>query len=104
MATLKNSISASQQRLTEADRPTPQGLGISTTKPKYPQYALASKRRESFLGMSHRWPETAPVGVEDLVEAGLVYTGIDPFTSSSMLFMKDAKKFHDILFHFHAYS
>ena len=78
---MANSISPSQQRLPEADRPTPQGLGISTTKPKYPQYALASKRRESFLGISRRWPEIAPVGVEDLVEAGLVYTGINPFTS-----------------------
>ncbi|WAR08508.1 BIRC3-like protein [Mya arenaria] len=57
-------------------KPTPASLGISTMKPKFQQYALPSKRHESFTEASVPWPETSPVKVEDLVAAGLVNTGV----------------------------
>lgn len=55
-----------------AVRPPPLELGINVEKPKFPQYAVYSKRLESF----DEWPEHIPVKKEDLVEAGLVYTGV----------------------------
>lgn len=53
-------------------RPTPTALGINVEKPKFPQYAVSSKRLESF----ETWEEYIPVKKTDLVEAGLVYTGV----------------------------
>lgn len=50
-------------------------LGISTDKPKFSQYAVLTKRVESFEEQD--WPTNYPVKVDDLVEAGLVYTGTD---------------------------
>lgn len=61
-------IVVSQQN---ASRPPPIALGINVEKPKFPQYAVYSKRLDSF----ENWPEYLPVAKEDLVEAGLVYTG-----------------------------
>ncbi|XP_052811044.1 E3 ubiquitin-protein ligase XIAP-like isoform X2 [Mya arenaria] len=57
-------------------KPTPASLGISTMKPKFQQYALPSKRLDSFIEASVPWPESSPVKVEDMVAAGLVYTGV----------------------------
>ncbi|XP_052810068.1 baculoviral IAP repeat-containing protein 7-A-like [Mya arenaria] len=71
----KDSVVATKQKQ-DVQKPTPMGLGISTMKPKFPQYALPSKRQESFTEASIPWPQDAPVGVEKLVEAGLVYTGV----------------------------
>ncbi|WAR09229.1 BIR7B-like protein [Mya arenaria] len=67
-------VSTKQKK--EGSKPTPLALGISTLKPKYPQYALASRRTASFTGASTPWPADAHVKVEDLVDAGLVYTGV----------------------------
>ncbi|XP_053391862.1 baculoviral IAP repeat-containing protein 7-A-like isoform X2 [Mercenaria mercenaria] len=53
-------------------RPPPIALGINVEKPKFPQYAIYSKRMESF----DLWPEYLPVQKKDVVEAGLVYTGV----------------------------
>lgn len=50
----------------------PKSLGINTLKPKYPQYAVVSKRLESFKS----WPDYLPISPDPLVEAGLVYTGV----------------------------
>ncbi|XP_045195466.1 baculoviral IAP repeat-containing protein 7-A-like [Mercenaria mercenaria] len=55
-----------------APRPPPIELGINVEKPKFPQYAVCSKRLESFA----LWPEYLPVKKEDMAEAGLVYTGV----------------------------
>ncbi|XP_052280230.1 uncharacterized protein LOC127877942 isoform X2 [Dreissena polymorpha] len=55
---------------------TPSTLGISTIKPKFPHYAQISKRFESFEEAANPWPKHSPVKIEDLVEAGLVYTGV----------------------------
>ncbi|WAR08448.1 BIRC7-like protein [Mya arenaria] len=65
-----------QQQKADTVKPTPISLGISTLKPKFQQYALPSKRHESFTEATVPWPETSPVKVEDLVAAGLVYTGV----------------------------
>jgi len=55
---------------------TAKGLGIATDKPKFSQYAQIAKRYESFQNPSNaRWPASCPVAINDLVEAGLVYTG-----------------------------
>jgi hypothetical protein len=54
-----------------ASKPPPSVLGINVEKPKFPQYAVISKRKESF----ESWPEYLPVKMEDMIEAGLVYTG-----------------------------
>lgn len=54
-----------------ASMPPPVSMGINIEKPKFPQYAIYSKRLESF----ELWPEYLPVDKKDLVEAGLVYTG-----------------------------
>ncbi|XP_053391856.1 baculoviral IAP repeat-containing protein 7-like [Mercenaria mercenaria] len=62
-------IVVSQQH---AARPPPIALGINVEKPKFPQYAVYAKRMESF----DAWPEYLPVKKDDLVEAGLVYTGV----------------------------
>lgn len=51
---------------------TPKDLGIVTEKPKYPAYAIRSKRVETFAN----WPSNSPVTVSDLADAGLVYTGV----------------------------
>ncbi|XP_052808825.1 baculoviral IAP repeat-containing protein 7-like isoform X2 [Mya arenaria] len=67
-------VSTKQEK--EGSKPTPLALGISTLKPKYPQYALASRRTASFTAASTPWPADAHVKVEDLVDAGLVYTGV----------------------------
>ncbi|XP_045195482.2 baculoviral IAP repeat-containing protein 7-A-like isoform X1 [Mercenaria mercenaria] len=53
-------------------RPPPIALGINVEKPNFPQYAVYSKRLESF----EAWPEYIPVDKIDLVDAGLVYTGV----------------------------
>ncbi|XP_053396381.1 baculoviral IAP repeat-containing protein 7-like [Mercenaria mercenaria] len=55
-----------------SSRPPPIALGINVEKPKFPQYAVYSKRLESF----EAWPEYIPVDKIDLVDAGLVYTGV----------------------------
>ena len=47
------------------------GLGINTSLPKYPRYAVRTKREESYKN----WPTYIPTKPSDLVEAGLVYTG-----------------------------
>ncbi|XP_052807380.1 baculoviral IAP repeat-containing protein 7-A-like [Mya arenaria] len=60
----------------DTSKPTPASLGISTIKPKFQQYALPSKRLESFKEASVPWPESSPVKIEDMVAAGLVYTGV----------------------------
>lgn len=54
-----------------ASMPPPLTLGINVEKPKFSQYAVISKRKESF----ESWPDYLPVQREDLVEAGFVYTG-----------------------------
>ena len=46
-------------------------LGIHLQKPKFPQYAVVSKRADSYKS----WPEYLPLKPEVLIEAGLVYTG-----------------------------
>ncbi|XP_045195485.2 baculoviral IAP repeat-containing protein 2-like isoform X2 [Mercenaria mercenaria] len=56
----------------QVSRPPPIALGINVEKPKFPQYAVYSKRLESF----EAWQEYIPVEKLDLVEAGLVYTGV----------------------------
>ncbi|XP_053396389.1 E3 ubiquitin-protein ligase XIAP-like isoform X2 [Mercenaria mercenaria] len=53
-------------------RPPPIALGINVEKAKFPQYAVYSKRLESF----EAWQEYIPVDKIDLVDAGLVYTGV----------------------------
>lgn len=53
---------------------TPKSLGISTDKPKFPQYAFLHKRLETFKELP--WPKNCPVSVQDLAEAGLVNTGV----------------------------
>ncbi|XP_053396402.1 E3 ubiquitin-protein ligase XIAP-like isoform X3 [Mercenaria mercenaria] len=53
-------------------RPPPIALGINVEKPKFPLYAVYSKRLESF----EAWPEYLPVDKIDLVDAGLVFTGV----------------------------
>ncbi|KAL4233168.1 E3 ubiquitin-protein ligase mib1 [Mactra antiquata] len=57
---------------TQIARPPPHELGIRVERPKFPQFAVCSKRSESF----DTWPEHVPVSKDILVEAGLVYTGI----------------------------
>lgn len=47
-------------------------LGINLQNPKFPQYAVVSKRLDSFKA----WPEYLPLKPDVLVEAGLVYTGV----------------------------
>lgn len=48
-------------------------LGIITMgRSKFPQYASIGKRTESFSA----WPDDMPVKAEDMVSAGLVYTGV----------------------------
>ncbi|KAL4232539.1 Protein DETOXIFICATION 47 [Mactra antiquata] len=64
------SVYLSQQH--RASRPPPEMLGINVERPKFPQFAMMNKRLESF----DTWPEYLPVAVKDLVEAGLVYTGV----------------------------
>lgn len=68
-----------QQRTAQ---PPPDSLGINVEKPKFPQYAVCSKRMESF----ETWPEYIPVGKGELVEAGLVYTGESLMNSNAKLF------------------
>ena len=48
-------------------------FGITQQKPKFPQYAVVSKRMESYKN----WPEYLPLTPDALVEAGLVYTGMN---------------------------
>ncbi|XP_053392328.1 baculoviral IAP repeat-containing protein 3-like isoform X2 [Mercenaria mercenaria] len=62
----------SQPHEPDVRRPPPIALGINVEKPKFPQYAVYAKRMESF----DAWPEYLPVRKADLVEAGLVYTGV----------------------------
>ena len=50
----------------------PGEFGIIVDKPKFPMYALLSRRLESFAN----WPDYVPVTKHDLAEAGLVYTGV----------------------------
>ncbi|XP_053396413.1 baculoviral IAP repeat-containing protein 7-A-like isoform X2 [Mercenaria mercenaria] len=52
--------------------PEPDALGIHVEKPKFPEFALVSKRLESY----QNWPENIPTDKKDLTEAGLVYTGV----------------------------
>ena len=47
-------------------------LGINTCQPKYPRYVLRINREESFK----TWPDHLPVNVSELVDSGLVYTGV----------------------------
>ncbi|XP_052809387.1 inhibitor of apoptosis protein-like [Mya arenaria] len=65
-----------RQQKADTINPIPISLGISTLKPKFQQYALPSKRYESFTESSVPWPLTSPVKVEDLVAAELVYTDV----------------------------
>ncbi|XP_052807810.1 E3 ubiquitin-protein ligase XIAP-like [Mya arenaria] len=76
MATANNGDKQHHHQKADTTKPTPASLGISTLKPKFQQYALPSKRHESFTEASVPWPEHSPVEVEDLVAAGLVYTGV----------------------------
>ena len=46
-------------------------LGVTTKKPKFARYAIRSNREESFKA----WPQYVPLGKEELIAAGLVYTG-----------------------------
>ena len=46
-------------------------LGIHTEKPKFPQYAVSTKRHESYKS----WPSYMPINPELMVDAGLVFTG-----------------------------
>ncbi|XP_045195520.2 baculoviral IAP repeat-containing protein 2-like isoform X1 [Mercenaria mercenaria] len=69
MSDTLSDVKISQQHAT---RPPPIALGINVDKPKFPQYAVYSKRMESF----ELWPEYLPVQKKDMVEAGLVYTGV----------------------------
>lgn len=69
---------ATQSRTSQ---PPPQALGINVEKPKFPQYAVCTKRLESF----ETWPEYIPVSKNDLVEAGLVYTGTHNYVHRIML-------------------
>jgi hypothetical protein len=64
MAESSSKVVISQQKST---MPQP----INKEKPKFQQYADKAKRTESF----DSWPEYMPVKKDDLVEAGLVYTG-----------------------------
>lgn len=52
---------------------TAKSLGISTDKPKFPQFAILGKRLDTFKELP--WPNNSPVSVHDLAEAGLVNTG-----------------------------
>ncbi|XP_052239676.1 baculoviral IAP repeat-containing protein 3-like isoform X1 [Dreissena polymorpha] len=73
MAHYSADVVANKQR---QETPTPSTFGISTIKPKFPHYAQISKRFESFEEAANPWPKHSPVKIEDLVEAGLVYTGV----------------------------
>lgn len=57
------------------EKPSASSLGISVVKPKFPQYAQIARRRESFREQDEQWPTNSPIAVEDLADAGLVYTG-----------------------------
>ncbi|KAL3882587.1 hypothetical protein ACJMK2_028917 [Sinanodonta woodiana] len=50
----------------------PDQLGIHLGKPKFLQYAVLSKRKESFT----KWPKYIQVQPEQLAEAGFFYTGV----------------------------
>ncbi|XP_053389850.1 E3 ubiquitin-protein ligase XIAP-like, partial [Mercenaria mercenaria] len=41
-------------------------------KPRFPMYRVLSERRYSFQS----WPERHPIDKEDMIEAGLFYTGV----------------------------
>lgn len=56
-------------------KPTPADLNICVEKPKFPNYALLSKRLDSF----DNWPFGYLVKPLDLAEAGLVYSGTGDF-------------------------
>ena len=49
----------------------PDSLGINTERPKFPQYAVVSKRTDSYKS----WPTYIPLKPDVLIDAGLVYTG-----------------------------
>lgn len=57
------------------DRPTAASLGIVTKKPKFGQYSNPDIRKESYLRPGTNWPQSCPIPISDLVDAGLVYTG-----------------------------
>ncbi|XP_052791840.1 baculoviral IAP repeat-containing protein 7-like [Mya arenaria] len=59
-----------------ASKVTPTSLGIFTTKPKFPNYAIPTKRLESFTESSTPWPDASHIDVNELVSAGLVYSGV----------------------------
>ncbi|WAR08449.1 DIAP2-like protein [Mya arenaria] len=65
-----------RQQKADTINPIPISLGISTLKPKFQQYALPSKRYESFTESSVPWPLTSPVKVEDLVAAELATVSV----------------------------
>ncbi|XP_060582181.1 death-associated inhibitor of apoptosis 1-like [Ruditapes philippinarum] len=69
MSESSSDVVISQQK---SARPPSIAIGINVEKPKFPQYAVYSKRMESF----ESWPEYIPVKKDDLVEAGFVYTGV----------------------------
>ena len=56
-----------------ATQSTAKSLGISTDKPKFPQYAILGRRVESFEELP--WDTRCPVSKQELAEAGLVNTG-----------------------------
>jgi len=56
-----------------ATKSTAKSLGISTDKPKFPQYAILGRRVESFEELP--WDTRCPVSKQELAEAGLVNTG-----------------------------
>jgi hypothetical protein len=68
MSESSSDVVVSQQK---SASPPPLACGINVEKPKFPQYAVYSKRMESF----ENWPEYIPVKKDDLVEAGFVFTG-----------------------------
>ena len=67
-------ISKAQQNAHLPKSADSDNLGISVSAPKYPQYAVMTKRLESFK----EWPTNVGIKPELLAEAGLVYTGESP--------------------------
>ncbi|KAK3578081.1 hypothetical protein CHS0354_006734 [Potamilus streckersoni] len=63
------SVGGTQTKSREAQ---PDQLGINVLKPKFPQYAVLSNRKESFK----TWPKYITLQPEELAEAGFIYGGV----------------------------
>ncbi|KAK3578080.1 hypothetical protein CHS0354_006733 [Potamilus streckersoni] len=57
---------------TKSRETRPDQLGIQIARPKFPQYAILSNRKESF----GTWPKYIPVQPDKLAEAGFIYGGV----------------------------